>query len=57
MKDPDMSQAQLLESIEVQLSFSKMIPGSALQALEAIAIVLAAYKLSQDLNGSDELAS
>jgi hypothetical protein len=57
MKDPDMSQAQLLESIEVQLSFSKMIPGSALQALEAIAIVLEAYKFSQSLNRPSELAS
>jgi hypothetical protein len=57
MKDPDMSQAQLLESIEVQLSFVQMIPASALQALDAIAIALAAYKISQNLNGSDELAS
>jgi hypothetical protein len=57
MKDPDMSQAQFLESIEVQISFVQMIPGSARQALDAIAIALAAYKISQDLNRSDELAS
>jgi hypothetical protein len=52
-----MSQDQLLESIEVQLSFVQRIPASALQALGAIAIALEAYKISQDLNRSDELAS
>ncbi len=52
-----MSQAQLLESIEVQLTFAQMIPTSALQVLDAIAIALAAYKLSQSLSGSDELDS
>jgi hypothetical protein len=52
-----MSQAQFLESIEVQISFVQMIPGSARQALDAIAIALAAYKISQGLNRSDELAS
>jgi hypothetical protein len=57
MKDPDMSQAQLLESIEVQLTFAQMIPTSALQVLDAIAIALATYKLSQGLSGSDELDS
>jgi hypothetical protein len=52
-----MSQTQLLETIEVQLSFVQMIPASALQALDVIAIALEAYKLNQGLNRSDELAS
>jgi hypothetical protein len=52
-----MSQNQFIESLEVQLTFAQMIPASALQVLEAIAIALEAYKLSQGLNSSDELAS
>lgn len=52
-----MSQHQLIESLEVQLTFAQMIPASALQCLNAIAITLEAYKLSQGLKGSGELAS
>lgn len=46
-----------IEAIEVQLTFSQMVPASALQALEAIAIALEVYQLSQRLSRSDELAS
>lgn len=48
-----MSQAQLIESIEVQLSFVQMIPASAQQCLDAIALALAAYKLSQSMGEAD----
>jgi hypothetical protein len=57
MRDPAMSQTQFIESIEVQLTVVQMIPASALQALDAIAIALAVYKLSQGFSSSDELAS
>jgi hypothetical protein len=52
-----MSQTQFLESIEVQLSFVQMIPSSAQQCLDAIAIALAAYKLSQGASETNELDS
>ncbi len=52
-----MSQAQFLESIEAQITFAQMIPTSAMQVLDAIAIALAAYKLSQGLSETDELDS
>lgn len=52
-----MSQAQFLESLEVQLAFAKMIPTSTMQVLDAIAIALAAYKISQGLGGTGELDS
>lgn len=52
-----MTQAEFLELIEAQIAFAQMIPSSAQQVLDAIAIGLAAYKLKQGINSSSELAS